>query len=62
MALLVSALGARLTSSLHPQKLDGYMLPLKRPSRQDDCVKGYNECSEGEWEAEKKLDYVKVEG
>ena len=31
MAFVVLALGARLTSSLHPQKLDGYMLPLKRP-------------------------------
>ena len=40
MALLVSALGVRLTNSLHPQKLDGYMLPLKRPSRQDDFVEG----------------------
>lgn len=40
MALLVSALGAHLMSSLHPQKLDGCMLPLKHPYRQDDFAKG----------------------
>ena len=40
MASLVSALGARLTSSLHLQELNGYTLPLKHPSRQVGCGKG----------------------